>query len=90
MPYAGEAYLGPSAEPFIVSGEPNAPKFSVPNIGLKDPKFERRVHRRLALRDRVDEMRRDLDGYAAVRARDPLYDQALSLLTDKRVARARR
>ena len=88
LPYGGAAYLGPSAEPFIVSGDPNAPKFSVPNIGLKDPKFERRVHRRLALRDSVDEMRRDLDGYAAVRARDPLYDQALSLLTDKRVARA--
>ena len=30
--YLGSAYLGPAYEPFEVSGDPNDPKFSVPNI----------------------------------------------------------
>ena len=33
---AGPAYLGPSYEPFKVTGDPDAPEFSVPNVGLKD------------------------------------------------------
>ena len=33
IPYIGSAYLGPAYEPFAVTGDPNDPKFTVPNIG---------------------------------------------------------
>jgi len=36
IPYLGSAYLGPTYDPFAVYGDPNAPEFEVPNIGLKD------------------------------------------------------
>src|SRR3954468_20056684 len=36
IPYLGSAYLGPAHEPFAIYGDPNDPKFEVPNIGLKD------------------------------------------------------
>ena len=32
--YNGPAYLGDAYSPFIVTGDPNAPNFTVPNIGL--------------------------------------------------------
>src|SRR5262245_12479878 len=32
---AGPAYLGPAYEPFAVTGDPSAPDFRVPNIGLR-------------------------------------------------------
>ncbi len=37
IPYLGSAYLGPAFEPFGVLGDPNAPGFTVPGIGLDDP-----------------------------------------------------
>src|SRR5262245_59656261 len=35
IPYLGSAYLGPAHEPFAVHGDPNDPRFEVPNVGLK-------------------------------------------------------
>src|SRR5881227_3998833 len=35
---AGPAYLGESYGPFAVTGDPNAPNFRVPNVGLADPR----------------------------------------------------
>jgi hypothetical protein len=36
LEYNGPAYLGDAYSPFTVNGDPNAPSFSVPNIGLSD------------------------------------------------------
>ncbi len=36
MQYNGPAYLGDTYSPFVVSGDPSSPSFSVPNIGLTD------------------------------------------------------
>ena len=44
--YNGPAYLGDSYSPFIVSGDPNQPSFTVPNIGLSDASELRRLDRR--------------------------------------------
>jgi hypothetical protein len=39
--FAGPAYLGEFYGPFAVTGDPNAPNFRVPNIGLTDPREEK-------------------------------------------------
>ncbi len=77
---AGPGYLGPAYEPFMVSGDPNDPKFEVPNIGLK-PEQTERVRERVRLRKGLDRLRRDLDQSGTMQAIDDYEAQALNLLT---------
>src|SRR5438552_3926887 len=57
---AGPGYLGPSYEPFRVTGDPNSPNFEVPNIGLKGPQEAQRLNERIGLRDRFDSLHREV------------------------------
>ena len=50
LEYNGPAYLGESYSPFTVFGDPNAPSFSVPNIGLSDNAEVQRLERKTSLR----------------------------------------
>jgi hypothetical protein len=54
LEYNGPAYLGDAYSPFTVSGDPNLPTFSVPNIGLSDPNEIKRLDQRTTLRQRLD------------------------------------
>ena len=85
---AGPAYLGPAYEPFAVLGDPSAPGFRVPNVGLPGDAETQRLRRRRSLRERFDGMRRDIDQSGAVRAMDQFEEQALNLLTSPEAARA--
>jgi uncharacterized protein (DUF1501 family) len=85
---AGPAYLGPSYEPFAVHGDPSAPTFKVPNVGLSDPRATGRLVERTRLRQSFDAFRRELDQSGAMRAMDGFESQALSLLTSPAAARA--
>jgi uncharacterized protein (DUF1501 family) len=85
---AGPGYLGPSYEPFAVLGDPSAPSFRVPNIGLTDPAQAGRLRTRIQLRQSFDDFRRDVDRSGATRAMDAFETQALSLLTSPEAARA--
>ena len=85
---AGPAYLGPSYEPFKVTGNPDAPAFSVPNVGLKDEVGKRRLKERSELRRKIDRMRRDIDQTGLMRAFDNFDAQALRLLASPEAARA--
>jgi uncharacterized protein (DUF1501 family) len=85
---AGPAYLGPSYEPFAVTGDPAAPNFRVPNIGISDPQAGRRLVERTRLRQSFDAFRRELDQSGAMRAMDSFESQALNLLTSPAAARA--
>jgi hypothetical protein len=85
---AGPAYLGPGYEPFAVTGDPNAPDFRVPNIGLGDSWQAARLRERAALRQKFDALRRDLDRSGALEAADRFEGQALELLTSPAAARA--
>jgi uncharacterized protein (DUF1501 family) len=85
---AGPAYLGPSYEPFSLTGDPSAPNFQVPNIGLSDPNQKRRLHERIRLRQSFDSFRRTVDQSGVMRAMDNYETQALSLLTSPEAARA--
>ncbi|HJT31409.1 MAG TPA: DUF1501 domain-containing protein, partial [Pirellulales bacterium] len=79
--YLGAAYLGPAYEPFIVSGDLNAPQFRVPNIGLADAAQAGRLDERISLRKRFDRLRRELDQRGEMHALDAFESQAWNMLT---------
>ena len=81
VPYAGAAYLGPAYEPFAVHGDPNSPKFAVPNIGISDQAKLGRMRDRIGLRQRLDRLSRDVDVYHQMHAIDAFESQAWNVLT---------
>lgn len=88
IPYLGAAYLGPTYSPFVVQGDPNAPEFKVPNIGLTDPNERTRLGERLGLRKSFDRFRRDLDRLGNMQAMDAFEAQAWNLLSGPDALRA--
>lgn len=85
---AGPAYLGPSYEPFRVTGDPDAPEFGVPNVGLKEEAAKQRLTERSELKRSLDRMRRDIDQTGLMHALDSFEAQALRLLSSPEAARA--
>ncbi len=88
MEYNGPAYLGESYSPFTVYGDPNAPNFSVPNIGLSDSAEVQRLQRKTSLRQKLDTMQREFDRYGELGALDSFEEQAMSLLTSPQTREA--
>lgn len=82
LEYNGPAYLGDAYSPFVVSGDPNAPNFSVPNIGLSDAGEVRRLGRRSTLRQNLDTLERAFDQQRELAALDKFEEQAMTLLTN--------
>src|SRR4051812_32151281 len=85
---AGPAYLGESFGPFAVTGDPEAPNFRVPNIGLADAAEEKQLTGRAGLFRDLDTLRRDLDRSRAIDSMDRFQGQALNLLTSREAAKA--
>lgn len=85
---AGPTYLGHAYEPFSVHGDPSAPTFSVPNIGLSDVKQVDRLQERIRLRRSFDDFRREADQSGLMNAMDQFESQALNLLTSPETAKA--
>jgi hypothetical protein len=79
--YFGSAFLGPSYEPFRVTGDPNAPEFNVPNVGLNDNQQRERVAERISLRKRLDRFSQHVDDFGRMRAFDAFEAQAWNMLT---------
>lgn len=82
LEYNGPAYLGDSYSPFVVSGDPNSPTFSVPNIGLTNTDEVRRLSRRSTLRQKLDTLERSFDHARELAALDEFESQAMTLLTN--------
>jgi len=82
LEYNGPAYLGDAYSPFVVSGDPNSPNFTVPNIGLTDTSEVRRLGRRSTLRQNLDTLERSFDQAGELAALDEFETQALTLLTN--------
>jgi uncharacterized protein (DUF1501 family) len=78
---AGAGYLNPGYGPFAVNGDPNDPKFEVPDIGLKDDAAATRSAGRAALRRSLDRLARAADASGALGAMDRFEAQALELMT---------
>jgi len=83
----GQGKLGPAYGPFMVKGDPNAPTFEVPNIGLKDAAVAR-LQNRVTLKDSLDRLDRATDISGSIRAFDEYESQAMQLLTSARARRA--
>jgi uncharacterized protein (DUF1501 family) len=88
IPYLGSAYIGPEFEPFAVLGDPNAPTFSVPGIGLHGPGEVHRLRGRMDLATRFDALRRALDDRLQSESFDAFQQQAYALLTGTEARRA--
>jgi hypothetical protein len=82
LEYNGPAYVGDSYSPFVVSGDPNAPNFTVPNIGLSDAEEVKRLGRRATLRRKLDTLERGFDHARELAALDEFETQAMTLLTN--------
>lgn len=82
LEYNGPAYLGDAYSPFTVTGDPNSPSFSVPNIGLSDQSEIRRLDRRSTLRQNLDNLERAFDQQGELSALDQFEEQAMTLLTN--------
>lgn len=88
LEYNGPAYLGDGYSPFTVSGDPSAPTFSVPNIGLNDTGEVRRLGRRSTLRQNLDTLERAFDQQGELAALDEFEIQAMTLLTNPKTKEA--
>lgn len=88
LEYNGPAYLGDAYSPFTVSGDPNSPKFSVPNIGLSDAGEVRRLGRRSTLRQNLDTLERAFDRAGELAALDEFEARAMTLLTNPKTKEA--
>jgi uncharacterized protein (DUF1501 family) len=78
---AGPGYVNPAYGPFSVYGDPSAPKFDVPNIGLKDRSQVNRLNERVDLKHNLDRLARAVDQSGTMSAIDGFESQALHLLT---------
>lgn len=85
---AGPGYLGASYAPFSISGDPSAPDFRIPGIGLSDAAQQQRLDDRLTLQQRFDSFRREVDGSGVMSAMDRFQAQALNMLTRPEAAAA--
>jgi uncharacterized protein (DUF1501 family) len=81
VPYTGAAYLGLNYEPFTIGGDPNAPNFQVPNIGLSGGQQAARLESRIGLRQQFDRLRGALDLKGNMLALDTFEQQAWTMLT---------
>jgi uncharacterized protein (DUF1501 family) len=84
---AGPGYIGPAYEAFKVTGDPNNPRFEVPNIGLAAEHGED-LARRLELKQSLDSLRRGIDNSGLMDAVDQFEAQAMNLLTSPKAREA--
>lgn len=83
---AGPAFLGNTYAPFAVTGDPNAPNFRVPNVGLADAGERERFMGRARLFNTLSSLRRDLDRNRE--GMEAFQEQAINLLTSPEAERA--
>ncbi|MBL4883419.1 MAG: DUF1501 domain-containing protein [Planctomycetaceae bacterium] len=86
--YTGSAYLGEAYSQFSVTGDPNKPNFSVPNIGLSNADETQRIQRRSQLRQNLDQLERAFDRANELQALDEFETQAMTLLTNPKTKEA--
>lgn len=86
--FGGAAYLGAACNPFTTSAEPNSRDFRVPSLTLEAGLTTDRLSLRHTLLQQFDSYRRDLDQHGSLAGLDAFGQEALSLVTSERAARA--
>lgn len=82
------SFLGKMHDPFLVTEDPNAPDFKLPELSLpSDVSYERLTARR-ELQKMIDAQTRMLDYSAAARGMDAYYEKALAMLHSERLRKA--
>jgi len=76
----GTAYLGQTAQPFVIEGDPSAKDFKVANLSV-DASVAERLDDRLRLSRDFDRMREDLDLSGTLAAGDRFDQRAAELLS---------
>ncbi|HVW00809.1 MAG TPA: DUF1501 domain-containing protein, partial [Planctomycetaceae bacterium] len=76
----GAAYLGASAQPFLVLGDPSDEKWSIPNLSVI-PELTPRMADRQVLLHQFDTWRRALDASGTFEASNRFQQKAFALLT---------
>lgn len=88
VPYAGSAYLGPGYEPLSVYGNPDDPKFEVPNLAVADEARRTRMGERIGLRKEFDRIQKEIDRRGNMHALDQFEAQAWDVLTSSAAKKA--
>ena len=83
----GPAYLGASHTPFMVGDDPSNRNFSVRNLAISR-EMEARLEDRIALRQGLDNLRRDVDQSGVLTAMDSFNQNAFQMLTSTKVREA--
>lgn len=76
----GAAYLGAATHPFMVTGDPSDPTFTVKNVAL-DKSVADRLDDRRSLLQSMDRLRREVDASGMMDAMDTFEQRAVALLT---------
>lgn len=85
--YEGSAYLGGGLDPLVVTGDPNAADFKVPNLSLSEITVNR-LQSRLDLLEHFDRTRREIDAAGTMDTLDQFQQKAVSLLTGSAAQKA--
>lgn len=83
----GPGFLGPAYVPFYYSGSPNDAGFGVGNLSLSQ-EAAARLHKRAALLESFDTLRREIDRSQTMSALDTFNQRALEMLTSPRTREA--
>ncbi|HEV7221908.1 MAG TPA: DUF1501 domain-containing protein [Pirellulales bacterium] len=82
------SFLGKKHDPLLVTEDPNADDFRLPELSLPGNLSLGRLEDRRELQKLIDRQARLLETSPAARGLDAYYDKALSMLNSPRVARA--
>lgn len=88
IPGQRAGFLGPSYEPFVVSGDPNKSDFSVPELTLPPGMPALRVNRRRGLLESVEQATRLAEAGAPPAALEAVQRRAFELLASSKVRQA--
>lgn len=84
----GSAYVGSHSHPFIVSGDPNDPRFKVQNLSLSNGLTNDRLNDRLSLLNSIDTMRKQIDNDPQMAGMDAMNQKAASMITSPQTREA--
>jgi hypothetical protein len=82
------SFLGKAHDPLLVTEDPNAVNFRLPELSLPAHLPLGRLENRRALQRLVDRQSRQIEAAPAARGLDAYYDKALSMLNSPRVSKA--
>lgn len=82
------SFLGKGRDPFLVTQDPNAPNFALPELSLPDGITYERLAARREMQKLVDSQSRLLEYSAAAQGLDGYYEKALAMLHSSQVREA--